>query len=113
MISSEKAFDMLPYAVDIFEKLNIKDYINKHSIASKGKNPEVIKNLQKEMGISLVMHIMKNSIKVKEEVFNIVALFSDSTFEEVKKQDFLKTIKVFKTIFEDEELKDFFKQAME
>jgi hypothetical protein len=58
IISSEKAFDLLPYAVDVFDKLELQDYIKKLQVKSKGKNKE-------ETGIELVKYIVKNSSKIK------------------------------------------------
>lgn len=113
MISSEKAFDMLPYVADIYENLDIKDYIKKNTINASGKSKDELKALQSEVGVKMIMHIVKNSSKVKNEVFNIVAVFSDITLEEAKQQDFLKTIQVFKGIFSNKDLTNFFKQAMQ
>lgn len=106
MINSEQAFDMLPCAVDIFEKLDIQSFILKNKI--KDANPEDVK----QKGIELVKYIAKNSSKVKDEFFSIVAIADGKNVEEVKKQLFTKTIQTFIEIFSDQELINFFKSAM-
>lgn len=113
MITSEKAFDMLPYVADIYDKLDLKDYIQKNAINTSDKSEDELKALQSEVGMKMIMHIVKNSSKVKDEVFNIVAVFSGISADEAKQQDFFKTLQVFKGIFSNKDLTDFFKQAMQ
>lgn len=103
-MNSEKAFDMLPYVAEIFEKIDILNYINK--IRAKEKD-------QEKAGMQMILYIVKNSSKVKEEFFNVVAIAEEKTVEEVKKQGLAATIKAFKDIFSDPELMDFFKQAIQ
>ncbi len=105
IISSEKAFDLLPYAVDVFDKLELQDYIKKLQVKSKGKNKE-------ETGIELVKYIVKNSSKIKEEFFNMVAILDDKPVEEIKGQNIMKTITTFKEMLSDKELMAFFTSAM-
>jgi hypothetical protein len=109
MINSEQAFDMLPYIVDIYEKLDIESYRRK-SIAKNKKKNDV--DLQK-VGLDVLMFIVKNSSKVKEEFFTVVAIADGKTVEEVKGQSLVKTISTFKGIFTDQELMSFFKTAMQ
>jgi len=109
MISSEKVFDMLPIVVDLYDKLDLDGYRKRIVEENKGK-----KDLNKEMlGIDMFKHILKNSKKVKEEVFEIVAIFGDITIEEAKAQSFSKTIGAIKEIVTDKETTDFLKQAMQ
>ena len=107
MISTEKAFDMLPSVVDLYDKLGVDDYRKKMAEDNKGKKLD-----QMTEGISLVKFILKNSGKAKEEVFEIVAVFEEKTVEEVKKQNFMITFNSFKAIFSDKEALSFFKQAI-
>lgn len=104
MITTEKAYDMLPHMVDIFDKLEVKEYGTKR--AKKVKD-------SKELGIDILKYVVKNSGKVKEEFFQVVAIAQDKTVEEVKKQGLMTTINTVKEIFKDDELMDFFKSAME
>lgn len=108
MISSEQAFDMLPSVVDIYEKLNLDEYRKELAENNKG-------NVKDKMaiGIQVFKYIFKNSGKVKQEVFEIVAIFDGKTVEEIKKQSFIKTILVFKEILSDQESMDFFKKAVQ
>lgn len=107
MISTEKIFDMLPNVVDIWDKLDIDGYRKKIAGENKGKKVD-----SEAIGINLIKYILVNTPKVKGEVFSMVAIFEDKTVEEVKAQNFGKTIKTVKDIFQDKELMDFFKQAV-
>lgn len=109
MFTTEKAFDALPTVVDLYDKLDIDGYRKKISEENKGKGKKVDVNA---IGINLLKYILTNTPKIKEEVFSLVAIFEDKTVEEVKAQNFVKTLKTFKTIFEDKDLMDFFKQAI-
>lgn len=108
MVSTDKVFDMLPSVVVLYDKLDIDGYRKKIAAENKGK-----KNLNNEvLGIDLFKYILKNSGKIKEEVFEIVAIFEDKTVEEVKSQSFMTTINTVKGIFQDKETMDFLAQAM-
>lgn len=109
MIKSEQAFDMLPYVVEIYEKLDIESYRRK-SIAKHKKTKNV--DLQK-VGLDVLLYIIKNSNKVKEEFFTVVAIADEKSVEEIKAQSLVKTITTFKEVFTDKELMDFFKTAMQ
>lgn len=108
MINSEKAFDMLPYVVDIYEKIDLDGYRKKVVKESKGKEVDLM-----TIGIDLFKFIMKNSGKIKTEFFSIVAIADDKDVEEVKNQSLVKTMTRIKEIFADKELVDFFKSAMQ
>ena len=107
MISTEKVFDMLPSVVDLYDKLELDEYRKKIAEENKGKPLD-----QMSAGINLFKFVLKNSAKVKAEVFEIVAIFEDKTVEEIKAQNFMLTMKTFKEIFTDKEAMDLFKSAM-
>jgi len=111
MISSEKAFDILPYVSDIYEKLNLEKYILDIRKKNKGKRD---KDELQVMGLGLNMgaYILKQSPKIKTEIFTIVAMIEDKTIEEVKVQSFTKTKETLEGLFKDEEAMDFFKSAV-
>lgn len=113
MITSNQAFDMLPYMVDIYDKLQLDNYRNeviKKYERAKNKG-EQISSL--DAGIDVVKYIIKNSNKVKEEFFVIVAIFEGKEVDEVKAQPLTKTLITFKEMFSDKELNDFFRSAMQ
>jgi len=109
MFSTEKAFDMLPSVVVMYDKLDLDKYRKELTEKSKGKK-DVDTNA---IGIDLFKHVLKNSAKVKDEVFEIVSVFEEKTVEEVKAQSFMKTLNTIKEIFSDAEATDFLKQAMQ
>lgn len=107
MINTEKVFDMLPTVVDIWDKLDVDAYRKRIVEENKGKKLDA-----QSVGINLIKYILVNTPKVKEDFFNIVAIFDNKTVEEVKAQSFGETIKTVKDIFQDKELMDFFKEAV-
>lgn len=110
MITSEKAYDMLPYASDIYEKLDIKKFIeDKKIVVEEGEN---IETKLISVILDLGNFVLKESPKIKSEVFNIVAILEDKTMEEVLAQSPIKTIRAFKSIFEDKETLDFLTQVV-
>lgn len=109
IITSEQAFDMLPYAVDIYEKLDMGGYGKK----IKAKNAKAkVKKGALELGEDMVKYVVRSSGKIKKEIFEIVAIAEEKKLEEVKKQSLGKTLKIFNAIYKDKELVDFFKSAM-
>ena len=102
MITSEKVFDLLPYVCDMYDKLGIEKF-------AKGLKKGTT---QKEAGTKVVLHVLKNSGKIKEEIFNIVALLQGITVEEAKALGVIKSINILKELFADDEVMDFFKSAM-
>ena len=107
MISTSKAFDMLPSVVDLYDKLEIDSYRKKMAEENKGKDLD-----QMAMGIDLFKFVLKNSGKVKPEVFEIVAVFEGKPIEEIKEQGFMETVNSLKKIFSDKEAMVFFRSAV-
>ncbi len=101
MINTDKAIDMIPYIVDIYDKLD-KDYLDK----------SIRTGSAEEVGKKSIKILLKNIDKFKPEIFGLVAIAQDTTPEEVAKQSIIKTINTFKDIFEstfkDKEMSDFF-----
>lgn len=110
MLSTEKAFDILPYISDIYEKVDFKGFIKEYRENIQDTDEE---NQQLIAGLDIFAFLMKQSGKVKEEFFNIVAIAEDKKVEEIKKQSFAKTLKTIKELFTDKEMVDFFKTAMQ
>lgn len=103
MISTEKAFDLLPDVIEIAEKLEIKEYIAKNQ----GKT-----NDAQEAGFALIFHIAKNMGKVKENVIALLAKVEDKTEKEIAEQPVGKTYNDFKALMQSEGVMDFFSSAM-
>ncbi|CAK7001925.1 hypothetical protein [Tissierella sp.] len=110
MLSTEKAFEILPYISDIYEKLDFREFIKKYQ---ENKKEDDAERRQIIAGLDIFAFIMKQSGKVKDEFFNIVAIAEDKDIEEIKKQSFAKTLKTIKDLFTDKDLSDFFKTAMQ
>ena len=109
MFSTEKAFDMLPVVTILYDKLDIDGYTKKIKEKNKGKtdiNSEIL-------GIDLFKYILKNSAKIKEEVFEVVAIVEEKTIDEIKAQNFMTTINTVKDIFQDKEATDFLAYAIQ
>ena len=111
MISTEKAFEILPYISDIYEKLDFTNFIEKHQNSKKEGEKKETK--ETKVGLDIFFFVLKQSGTVKEEFFNIVAIAEDKEVEEVRKQPFTETLKAIKELFADKELTDFFKSAMQ
>ena len=110
MFTTEKAFDMLPTVVVLYEKLDIDGYRNRLIEENKDKSK---KDLDiKVLGTDIIKYILKNSYKVKEEVFEIVSIFEEKDIEEVKAQSFIKTINTIKEIIADKDAMELFKSAI-
>jgi len=107
MLTTEQAFDMLPMVVELYEKLDGDSYRKTIAEENKGKKLD-----EMTVGINLFKFVLKNSAKVKNEVFEIVAISQDKTVEEIKAQNFLVTAKSLKEIFTDKEAMSFFKSAI-
>ena len=108
MINTEKAFDMLPTVVTIYDKLKIDEYIKVTAEENKGKK----KANTIVTGIAMFKYILKRSQDVKEEIFEVVSIFEEKTIEEIKTQSFIKTINSMKKIFTDKDATELFKQAI-
>ena len=108
MLNTEKVFDMLPVVVELYDKLDIDGYRKRIAEENKGK-----KGVDNEaIGIDLLIYILKNSAKIKEEIFEVVAIVEEKPVEEIKAQSFVVTINAVKEIFQDEEAVSFLTQAM-
>jgi len=107
MVSTEKVFDMLPVVVVLYDKLDIDTY--RKDLEKENVGKRLNKN---DLGINIFKYVLKNSLKVKNEFFEIASIFEEKTIEEVKAQSFGKTINIIKEVFTDKETLDFFKSAM-
>lgn len=109
MLSTDKAFEILPYISDIYEKIDVKDFIKKY----KEKKVEGTEENKTVAGLDLFSYLLKQSKNIKEELFNILAILQDKKVAEIKKQHLAVTLNQLKAIFNDKDLVDFFKGAMQ
>ena len=112
IISTEKVFDILPFAVDMVEKLDMKGYILKNKEILDAKDKDAVGEVAEGKGFDFVMHILKNIGKIKTEVFETLAVVHDKSADEIKAQPFRVTAMQLKELLQDKELMGFFKSAM-
>ena len=101
----------------MFKKMEVKEYLEKsmeleEDKSNKKKDPMEIAKLQQKKSTEIFILFIENIDKCEEEVYQLVASFSDSTIEIVKEQDPKITIDVIKQIFSSQIFQDFFKQAV-
>lgn len=99
----------------VFKKLELKESI-KALVSIKLENGELneekIKQLQDEKGAEFIGIILDNIEKVENEVYQIVASYSDITVELVMNQEPEKTINAISEICKSDLFKSFFRQAV-
>ena len=111
MITTEKAFDLLPYVADIFDQLDLEKVLDEKRAEAK-KQKGTAEERQKALGLSMIMHIIKNTDKCKKSFFPMISILCDCTEEEAKQKPISETIAALKSLFADEELMGFFKSAV-
>jgi tRNA nucleotidyltransferase/poly(A) polymerase len=111
-MNTDKAFDMLPYVVDIYEKLNIKAFIKANTKKVTGASKVEIEQMQKEAGENMIKFVVKNLPKIKREVYQILSIHTGQSIDEIKAQPPTNTIKSIFEMLGDKELTDFFKSAV-
>ena len=103
MITTDKALDMVPYIVDIYEKLD-KDLLKDKS----GSTTEI--------GKKALVAILKNVNKFKPEIYGMVSVAMEEPVDKIRDQSVVKTLLAFKAIyndiFKDPEMMDFFGDAV-
>lgn len=100
-LNAEVLFDIAPDIVEIYNKLDLKEF------AEKNKDKE-----QKEIGLALIMYILSNTKKFKDEFFNVLSVLQDITVEEAKQLSLPQLIEVLKETGNNKELIDFFGSIM-
>ncbi len=111
MLTTEQLFDALPYVADIFEQLELDKEINR--MRDKAQSSGDMTEQQRQAGMSLFMHVFKNSHKCKDSFFPLVAILLDCSVEEAKKKPPAETYHALKVIFTDEEVMGFFTNAVQ
>lgn len=111
MISTEQAFDILPYVADIYEKLDVQQYVLDRQVKVKEGEDAELKMMG--FGLDLFSYVFKRSSAVKDEVFSIVAILESKDVAEVRQQSIVKTMQTLRGIFESRDAVDFFTSAMQ
>jgi len=104
MISTETVFDVLASVATIYEKLDFETW---------RKNLDVKGKTQNQVGVELFTFLLKNAGKIKNEIFDVVAILDGKTPDEIKAQPFSVTMASLKLLMKEPEIADFFKQAVQ
>jgi hypothetical protein len=113
-IGLKKTLEALPALIDIFEKLDIKNYIEQNKVTLKDDASEdEIKQAQKEASKKIMLHIAKSANKVADEACEVVAILHNITKEEAEIMNPIKAVMSFAELFNDEDFMSFFKSAMQ
>lgn len=105
-LTTEKTLELMPTMIDIYDKLDMGEYIKKVRKENKGITNE--KAAEKAL-----KYIGRNTPKIIPEVIEVVAAVQGDSSDEVKKQSPIKTIKVFMDLLHDPEVSGFFDSATE
>lgn len=103
-IAVEKLCDIAPIISELAEKLSADEEYKSIILSAKG-------NLtNKTFVFNFLPMLLK---KYNAEIYNILAVWSDKTVEEIKGQSFAVTVKEIKGLFADEDFKSFFSSSAE
>ena len=97
-VAIDKLCNIAPVLSELSEKLA-------HDTEFKAFMSEKGDRTNRNFLFNVVPHLLKN---YREEAFNILAVWNDTTVEAIKEQSFGKTIAEIKAIFEDEDFRSFF-----
>ena len=97
----DKLCNTAPILAELSEKL-ANDTEFKAFMTEKGKKTN------RDFIFKIVPHLLKN---YREEAFEILAVWNDTTVEVIKEQPFGKTVAEVKAIFSDEDFRSFFSSS--
>lgn len=100
-VAIDKLCNIAPVLAELSEKL-ANDEEFKSFMSEKGERTN------RDFIFKVVPHLLKN---YREEAFNILAVWNNTTVEAIKEQSFGKTIAEIKAIFEDEDFRSFFSSS--
>lgn len=100
-VAIDKLCDIAPILSELSEKLA-------HDTEFKAFMSEKGDRTNRNFLFNVVPHLLKN---YREEAFNILAVWNDTTVEAIKEQSFGKTIAEVKAIFSDEDFRSFFSSS--
>lgn len=114
MLTTEKAFDMLPYAVAILEKLDLQTEGRRLAEKQRAANPDQsVGVLQRDVGAALILHVVRNSGKVKDEFFALLGVATGTDAKTAKTRPLTESLQVLQEVFLDTELMGFFTAAVQ
>lgn len=103
--------EMLCALSSVMDKLNIdSNTINKYfkmGESGKGKSKTEIEQLQKKIGIEIMLDLGKKIHLVKDELIQLISIYKEISTEEAKK---VNIIEFFKELAKDEDIKSFLKK---
>lgn len=102
MISTKKAFQIMPFLANILDKIHFKEFFAEVS-AEQG---------EEKAGIDFTIFLMKNVDKCMGDVCNAVAILEDKELKAVEEQDVFETLDTLNELFKNEKLMAFFGSAM-
>ena len=100
-LTAETIFDIMPDAVIIFEKLDVKAFVQ----ANKSKG-------QDELGAALISHVLKSSARCKTQFFNVIARVRGVSPADAKKLSLGELAETLQVLGNDKDLITFFKSLM-
>lgn len=100
-VAIDKLCNIAPVLSELSEKLA-------HDTEFKAFISEKRDRTNRNFLFNVVPYLLKN---YREEAFNILAVWNNTTVEAIKEQSFGKTIAEIKAIFEDEDFRSFFSSS--
>lgn len=100
--------------IRMINKLDIKHEIKEfftNKLDVTGKSEEEKKQLIDARGLEFVFILLEKMPNAEKEVFELLALYSGKSVEEIKSAELPDTIALIKNLFQDEAFSAFFQQA--
>lgn len=112
-ISTERAFDMLPHAAAILERLELEKVGARLLAETRQAQPELAgEALQMAVGLAIIKHVLRHSAEVKEDFFALLAAATGSAVGTAKARPLAEQLQLLRDIFLDPELMSFFRRAV-
>ncbi|MDK2800565.1 MAG: hypothetical protein PWQ70_2184 [Clostridiales bacterium] len=97
----------------IIKKMGLKDAIKEMMVSVKGKKKADIEKLQEEKGMELIFYIIENLHIAEQEVYQLLANYADKSVKEIENQSINDTFELIKKLFDEGDILNFFKMAMQ
>ena len=93
----------------IYKKMELKEEMKKMTVDVTDKTEEERNKISSDKSIEFVNLIIENIDKAEQEVYQLLANYSDKTVDEIENQDLFDTLDEIKELITDERLINFFK----